>query len=188
MYGLSRTEMEHMWNGMGTLTQRLMVWPDPRHLLSEGFKLYHIKIITEAASSLGYSYPRVKRLTPDRTYIREIKNGDADAVLKRDFSSQGRHVYTPHTRDAEMKLAHALRDERAAYDGSIFPSPTWFIQPYVAPLLYLGEVRVFIVNGAVFNTVSTTPKGNVDLGDLEMVETVLFTPLSQLRLASLVPT
>jgi len=176
--------MESMWNGMAILTERLMVWPDPRHLQAEGMKLYHLKIITEASSSLGYSYPRIKRVMPDRACIWEIRNGMADAVLKREYSSEGKHVYTPHTRDAESKLAHALRMERDAYHQSMFPSPTWFIQPYVAALLYLGEARVFIVNGTVFNSVCTTPRDHLHLDDLEIQISVLFTPLSQLRLAS----
>jgi hypothetical protein len=181
MYGMNNREMEDMWNGMGILTQRLTVWPDPRHLLAEGMKLYHIKILTESSSSLGHSYPRTMRVSPNRTCIQEIKNRSADAVLKREFSSQGKHVFTPHTGDADLKLSHALRMERVAYADASFPTPAWFIQPYVAPLLYLGEVQAFIVNGTLFSTVVTTPSDVKSLDTLETQEAVLFTPLSQLR-------
>jgi len=173
--------MVAMWKGMGILTQRLTIWPDPRHLMAEGCKLYHIKIITESSTSLGYSYPRVMRVTPSRILIKELQDGTSAAVLKREFSSQGRHVFTPHTRDAEAHLTDQFRKEREAYADTTFPNPAWFIQPYVAPLLYLGEIRVFIVNGTLFSTVVTSPKKIHKIDELEIQEAVLFTPLSMLR-------
>ena len=179
--------MERLWDGMGILAERNTVWPDPRHLWAEGRKLYHTKILTESCSSLGLSYPRALQVvTPNADLIREITDRTTEGVLKREFSSQGKHVYTPHTKDAEAKLAHALRTERAAYhEGQTkFSKPAWFLQPYVAPLLFLGEVRVFIVNGTLFCSVMTTPKQADELGHMDIQEAMLFTPLSRLRYES----
>lgn len=187
IYGLTIPEMENVWHGMGILTQRLTIWPDPRHLLAEGSKLYHMKIITEASSSLGFSYPRALQVNPALGLIREITGGTTDGVLKREFSSQGRHVYSIHTTDAENKLAQALRTEAAAYSGeTTFPKPIWYLQPYVAPLIFLGEARIFVVNGVVFDAVVTTPKQTKVLGEMDIQEAMLFTPLSQLRQVSVV--
>ena len=171
--------------GMGILTQKLTVWPDPRHLLAEGSKLFHIKIITESSASMGESYPRAIKVSPGKQHVLGIVHRDIDGVLKREFSSQGHHVYTHHTKSAETQLMTALENERRAYHrsshGKEFPKPIWYIQPYIPALLFLGEVRVFIVNGTIFNTIVTSPRNASDLGHLEVQEAILFTPLSKLR-------
>jgi hypothetical protein len=61
---------------------------------------------------------------------------------------------------------------------NLFNKPKWFIEPYVPALHYLGELRVFVVNGTIFKTVSTTPEPN---GRMDCTEPLMFTPLSNLR-------
>jgi hypothetical protein len=176
--------MENLWLGMGVLTQTMTIWPDIRHLLAEGHKLFHIKIITESAESMGLSYPRVLSVNPSTEKIQLIVDGDIDGVLKREFSSQGVHVYTRHKEDAASQLNYAMWDERSAYcsgNTTSFPKPLWFIQPYIPALLYLGEIRAYIVNGTMFNTVVTTPTTVNDLNGLDIQRAILFTPLSKLR-------
>lgn len=185
MYGLSCHEMERLWEGMGILSRILTVWPDPVHLLAEGSKLYHEKIIAESLASLGLSCPRAVRVTPSPAIIDEITNGTTAGVLKREFSSEGKHVYTPHTEGGKDRLAAALRDERAAYNSRTnFPKPVWYIQPYIAPLLYLGEIRAFVINGVFYAAVMTSPRHARELGHMDVQEAVLFTPLAHLRYVS----
>jgi len=177
--------METLWDGIGILSQKLTIWPDPRHLLAEGSKLFYMKIITEASASLGYSYPRCLRINPTNKDIQGITDGRLAAVIKRGYSHQGQHVYTPHTSEICHKFGSALRDERLAYRNDSqptrFPKPVWFMQPYIPALLYLGEIKTFIINGTLFNSVVTTPKNlsDVDLPDIQ--HALLFTPLSKLR-------
>ena len=173
--------MIEMWNGMGILTQRLSIWPQPLHLLAEGSKLFHIKILREVSASLDYSYPQVKMVEPSHQLIRNIQNGVSDAVLKREFSSKGEHVYTAHTKDATVRLTNAIRAEHKAYSAaSGFPRPKWFVQPYIPSLLYLGEIRAHIVNGTFFHAIVTTPS-TLGIDDLQIQQAMLFTPLSKLR-------
>jgi hypothetical protein len=187
IYSISIPDMEALWDGMGILTQKLTIWPDPLHLLGEGSKLFHIKIITEASASMGKSYPRAVRIRPRSDDHQKLMEGEVDGVIKREFSSQGHHVLTAHTSCLHQKLSSALRDERSAYyppsGTSKFPKPAWYIQPYIAGLLYLGEVRAFIANGTLFNCVGTTPRKLSDPADLKIQETILLTPLSKLRYA-----
>jgi hypothetical protein len=184
IYGISCADMERLWVGVGVLTQKLTIWPDPRHLMAEGSKLFHIKIITESSASMGESYPRAVQVSPSKENVLGIVHRDIDGVLKREFSSQGCHVYTPHTKSAETQLMTALKNERRAYhssNGTTLPKPIWYIQPYIPALLFLGEVRAFIVNGTIFNAIVTSPRNTSDLGGLEVQEAILFTPLSKLR-------
>lgn len=187
LYGVPYSQMEDLWEGMGILSRRLTIWPDPLHLLAEGSKLYHMRIIHESSASLQHSCPRVVKVDPTPELADEITNGTTSGVLKREFSSEGRHVYTPHTQHAKAKLREALKAQSTAYNSKItkFPKPRWYLQPYIAPLLILGEIRAFIVNGVFYAAVITSPAQANNLGYLDVQEALLFTPLSELRYVNL---
>jgi hypothetical protein len=180
LYHLSIQDMEKFWAGMSSLTERITVWPEPRDLLFAGSKLFLDVLIREAAEFLNVSYPISTPVTPSKSIIRKIIQEKVAATLKREYSSHGNHVFTRHTRNALDKFTTCIDDEREAYNKStLFPLPVWYLTPYNPSLIYLGEIRVFLVNGVLFQSVVTTPKQ--DGPELDIIEPHLFNPLSKLR-------
>jgi hypothetical protein len=129
---------------------------------------------------MGLSHPMAATVVPTVELVQDILGGKIDGALKREFSSHNQHVYTQHTKDAVEKFKEALRQENAAYSKTTFRQPKWFIQPYIAPLFFLGEIRVFIVNGVIFKAIVTTPNSEQST-ELEIENPLLLTPLSKLR-------
>ncbi len=175
--------MEKLWAGMEVLRRRLMIWPDPRDLMMAGSKVYLNMIISKSSAAMGLPHPRAVRVDRAEAVdaIRDIVGGKIDAVIKREYSSHGQHVFSKDTKDAEKNFKAAIGEETQVYCSNLtFPTPMWFIQPYIAPLIFLGEIRAFIVNGVLFKTVVTTPKEG-DFHKMDIQDPVVFTPLSKLR-------
>jgi glutathione synthase/RimK-type ligase-like ATP-grasp enzyme len=159
----------------------MTVWPDPRDLMMAGSKLYFQAIITRCATSMGHMYLHSPRVEPTAKLIQRITEGTLDAVLKREFSSHGQHVFSADTKNALSKFEGVQDMEEVAYGWGKkdFNRPMWFLQPFIAGLKYLGEIRVFVVNGTIFKSIVTTPG---EPGQpLEITEPTMFTPLSKLR-------
>ena len=187
LYELSLTEMHQIWEGMSTLSQSLTIWPDPRDLLMGGSKIFLESIISLAAISLDLKHPQAVHVQPSIKVVQDIVERRSAAVLKRDFSSHGHHVFSVHTKDAVEKFQSRIEEEEAVSASRFgpFPHPCWFIQPYNPALVYLGEIRAFVVNGCIFKQIVTalSPTG----GPLDITEPNIFTPLSMLRLVPLIP-
>jgi hypothetical protein len=172
--------MTRFWGGMISLTKRITIWPDPRDLLFAGSKLSLEILIREAAAFLNVSHPMSTVICPSSSTVKQIALGRLAAALKREYSSHGNHVFTKHTPNPIEKFNTCIEQERAVYTSSTpFPRPKWYLTPYNASLIYLGEIRVFLVNGILFQSVVTTPKRQNQ--DLDIVEPLLFNPLSKLR-------
>jgi hypothetical protein len=178
--------MARLWSGMVILCKNLTIWPDPRDLLMAGSKLFLEFIISRAAVSMGHSHSQAALIKiPSTDLVKDIAEGRLAAVLKRDFSSHSNHVISQHTKDAIAQFENILREEEQAYASTDlpFPRPLWFLVPYNPALRYLGEIRVFLVNGIYFKQIVTTPPARG--GPLEITEPKILTPLSLLRYVSI---
>jgi hypothetical protein len=138
-------------------------------------------IIARCAESMGCLHLQVAVVEPTTDLVTKISNGSTPLVLKREWSARGHHVFSRHTADAVRKFERARSVEQQAYGspGHHFPVPRWFVQPYNASLIKLGEYRVFLVNGIIYQTFVTTPK-NGDITVLDVEDPVILTPLSML--------
>lgn len=164
------------------LTDKITIWPDPRDLMMAGSKLFLESIIGKVAASMQLLHPQAVVVEPSVSTVESIATGKSACVLKRDFSSHGKHVFTKHTPNAVNQFVSRLAREKEVYDEcKLFPRPLWFIQPYNPSIINLGEIRVYLVNGILFNSIVTSPRQNPRQNVLNIVEPVLFTPLSQLR-------
>jgi hypothetical protein len=173
--------MISVWKGECELVKRMTVWPDPRDLLMAGTKLYFQAIIARCAISMGEPQVHTPHVEPTTEMIQRITERKLDAVLKREFSSHGQHVFSADTKNAVTKFERAYDREEVAYGWKNleFNRPMWFLQPFIPGLKYLGEVRVFVVNGTIFKSIVTTPG---EPGQpLDITEPTMFTPLSKLR-------
>jgi hypothetical protein len=182
VYELTLTEMTTLWLGEVFLTRRMTVWPDPRDLLMAGHKLYLHYLVGWCSDSMDQRYIQCAYLeNPNSFLIEELTSGRVDGYLKREFSSHGEHVFSANTPFASAKLQAALHREEATYNWASeeFSRPSWFLEPFIPGLKYLGEIRVFVVNGSIFKSIVTTPR---EAGQpLEITEPTIMTPLSRLR-------
>ncbi|MDX6296002.1 MAG: hypothetical protein QOH50_5261 [Kribbellaceae bacterium] len=182
IYGLSPSDMEKAWSSTVCLTSIMTIWPDPRDLLMAGSKLFLETIIQEASSFANFSHPQVSEVEPTFEIVRQITSGQLSAVLKREFSSHGHHILTSHTRDPLAKLKNCLVEEERVYSKTtLFPRPRWYLSPYNPCLRHLGEIRAFVINGVLFMSIITLPASQ-STRLMDIVEPILFTPLSRLRL------
>jgi hypothetical protein len=157
------------------------MWPDPRDLVMTGAKLYLHTIIAQSAQALGQSLPSIA-VCPNPTVklVQDILDGKIDGVLKREYSSDTKHVFSRHTKNAVKNFQSAIERERKCWRWNakgVCETPKWFIQPYIPSLVYLGELRAFIVNGIIINIVSTTPVN----GLLDTYQAGLLRPLCKIR-------
>src|SRR5260221_11886908 len=179
--------MTSVWRGECELAKRMTVWPDPRDLMMAGSKLYLQAIICRSARSMGNMYLHSPVVEPTAELINKITKRNLDAVLKREFSSHGQHVFSADTEDALTKFQRVSDREEVTYEWASeeFNRPIWFLQPFVAGLKYLGEIRVFLVNGTIFKSIITTP--GQPGRPLDITEPTMLTPLSKLRYVCLLP-
>lgn len=184
LYDLSYGEMGQLWTGMSVLTQTLTIWPHPLDLLMTGSKIFLNRLITASATSMGLSHLQILPVKEPKQVVKAIADKKISAVLKRDYSSQGRHVISVRTPDPFKRLESLLDEETNAYSADLqrhFPRPVWFIQPFNPALTYFGEIRVYLVNGILFGKIVTTPRTGDDPNNLDLVVPMLLTPLSRLR-------
>jgi len=162
---------------MQALTRVTTIWPHPTDLLKAGSKLFLDMLITRATESMGHDHIQLATVDP-LDVIEKIVSGNLNAVLKREFSSHEHHVFSRHTHNPIQRLQRCIENEKQTYGScSTFPQPKWFIQPYLPPLVYLGEIRAFLVNGILFRSLVTTPK----FPSFYVQELSFPTPLSLLR-------
>jgi len=179
VYGLSTKEMKIFWSRICILCLNTTIWPDPRDLMMGGSKLFLDTLIGFSARSANYSHVQCVPITASVECVRRIAEKELAAVLKREFSSHGQHVFTPDTKEAVTTFEKAHDREEVTYDWEIdFPRPKWFMQPFLPGLKYLGEIRVFIVNGVIFKWIITTPDGE---RPLQITQPNMLTPMSKLR-------
>jgi hypothetical protein len=180
-YGLTPLDTEKAWSSTLCLTSIMTIWPDPRDQLMAGSKLFVETMIQEASSFASLSHPQVAEVEPSVEIVRQITSGNLSAVLKREFSSHGHHICKPNTSNALGKLKRLLEEEENVYSQTdVFPRPRWFLCPYNPCLIHLGEIRAFVINGVLFMSVITIPRSKSS-NTMDVVEPILFTPLSKLR-------
>lgn len=180
--------MEKHWTGLVDLQERTLIWPQPQELYKAGSKCYLHYIISMAAVSEGYPHPVSATCEPTVALLEDILSGEVSGVLKRDWSNATTHVFTKHSavdhrsKRASIKaLERAIRAEFETYKAitSYFRRPVWFIQPYLPAMILLGEIRLFIVNGIIINTIITTPiEANINSVDAE--QPISVTPIEMI--------
>jgi hypothetical protein len=183
-FGLTVSEIIRYWDSVGLLCcGKAFMWPDPRDLILTGSKLYINHIVTESARALGHSHPmNAVCENPSVALVQDIQDGKINGVLKREYSSNTLHIYSKHTKNTVTNFRKAMEDQRKfwSWDGrKICENPKWFIQPYLPSLIYLGEVRAFIVNGIIINVITTTPDLQSDF--LQVAQAVQLRPLCNIR-------
>lgn len=167
---------------MLALAQVTTVWPHPEELLISGAKLRDCETIRVASLSMGLSTPMyaiADDLVWSDSFQKKLREGTIQGVLKRDYSMRGDHVITPQTPDRIEKLNLALKTQRTTW-GSVkdfFSQPCWFVQPFLAHLLYIGEVRVVIVGGRIAYKMSTTPRLGDEYGEWETTDKPFIRPI-----------
>lgn len=161
-YGINPLESCVAFVNLKDLANTTMVWPHPEELFWGGSKMQCYETLRIASLSLDLSTPlyvTAEEEVHDATFLKLIEDGNFNGVLKRDYSMKGQHVIHSMTSDPVGKLKEALRVEKDTWKlvMEFFGRPKWFIQPFVAHLLYVGEVRCFFVCGRLVYKVSTTP-------------------------------
>ena len=90
-------------------------------------------------------------------------------------------MFSKLTPNITRKFERQLELEHNTYDHqSFFRRP----QPYNDSLIYLGEIRAFVVNGVIFKALVTIPQA--DNCKLEVLQPLFITPLSKLRLVEFI--
>jgi hypothetical protein len=117
----------------------------------------------------------------DPNFIREFSQGNIQGVLKWDYSMKCAHVLLPTTTNLALKMKESLEVEENTWNRGVkglFGTPKWFVQPLVAHLCYVGEVRCFIVSSHLLSKMTTTHLGKTILGILVIMNpSVLFIPI-----------
>lgn len=151
-------------------------------------KLETYNLLIKCALSLGYQQPSVFAVPEDELelYVSDIGQGKIDAVLKRTQSRWSNHVVTPHTKNPKSIIKKALKEQRQWKSSNhSFDEPLWLCQSFMGQLLHIGEYRSFIVNGAIYYTVVTTPSLSGPEGSMEMAGGRMHRPLDAYRCVSL---
>ena len=154
-------QMAELWNGLGLLREVTFMWPEPQDLLAEGSKLATIEIIRASSASIGEEFPNTSVIeNPDEDLVKGISAHKDMCVLKHEYSGDSKHVFYPGKVNASTRFRELRKIEKKVYGGgqvTAFPTPQWFIQPFMPAFIILGEIRAYFVNGALYNLFSTTP-------------------------------
>lgn len=166
------------------LSTHVTTWPSPREMLFVGQKLETYNLLNKCAVSLGYYQPCVFAI-PDaelESYAKDIAHGKLDAVMKRSYSGWSNHIITPDTKDPLGVIQEALElQQQWKVANPMFDEPLWICQPYLAQLVHIGEYRSYVVNGAIYYTVATTPTGLIPGEGMEMLGGRLPRPLDSYK-------
>ena len=170
---------------MLTLAKRTTVWPHPEELFISGNKLQGYETLRVASLSMDIKvsmYAVADQLVWTESFQDKLGRGLVKGVLKRDYSMRGEHVITSHTPNLVKKLKMTVGEQGETWASlkEFFGQPRWFIQPFLAQLMQIGEVRVFIVGGRIAYKMSTTPKVG-DYGGWIADDNPLIRPLHQHR-------
>jgi hypothetical protein len=161
-YGVAPIDACHIFANLVELAKNTLVWPHPEDLFLGGSKLQCYETLRVASLSMKISTPlyvTVGEKIHDSTFIKEFAQGKVQGVLKRDYSMKAQHVILPTAPKLSLKIQKALREEENTWKRvqDMFGRPKWFLQPIVAHLLHIGEVRCFTVGGRLIFKVITTP-------------------------------
>jgi hypothetical protein len=171
---------------MLTLAGKTTVWPHPEEIFMNGAKLQCQEILKIASLSMGLSTPMY--LVADegvlsKDFLKEVKEGLFNGVLKRDYSMMSDKVIIVNAGDvlpleSLENFQSALETQRKNWRSveGFFPSPGWLIQPFLAHLRYIGEVRLMIVGGRIVYKVTTTPSPGKP-GCWEVIDEPLIRPI-----------
>lgn len=186
MWGLSAQDAVKYYTSSYMLMKKTTIWVNPNDLLLAGQKHETQILLTECARSLGLEHPIAVHVEEQHleTTVKDMINGTRQGVLKRSHSCVSHHVITPHTEDPLQALKNVVKHQQQAWTeaANTFAQPAWFFQPYLPLLLYLGELRTFILNGAIYYIIYTTPKemGSPAL-DLQVTPCYIVRPLTAFR-------
>jgi len=146
---------------MSALGQHVSIWPAPSEYIIGAQKLEMQRILQYSAISLDLQHPLVVPVEPQdlNSVVDSILSGEREGVLKRDYSGFSKHVITKYTKNSQEILQNSFEEDQRHQNEVDISSPrtTWFLQPFLPYLIGLGELRTYIVNGAIFYTVLTTP-------------------------------
>ena len=159
-YNLTAEETCLIFVNLKHLAEKTMIWPHSEELFWGGSKIQCYDTLRVASHSMGISTPlHVIADIRDKAFVKEFSEGRVNGVLKRDYSMKCEHVILHTDPDSASKIKNSLRKEENTWNPvkAMFGLPRWFIQPTVAQLLHVGEVRCFIVSGRLLSKITTTP-------------------------------
>jgi hypothetical protein len=144
------------------LAEKTMVWPHPEELFIGGSKIEMYNTLRVASISMGIPTPlfvMAGDIEKDEDFLNSLEMGRFKGVLKRDYSMKAEHVITPSTEKPVEMLKNSMNKQERTWKvvEKMFGTPHWFIQPFVAQLVHVGEVRTFVVEGRILFKVTTTP-------------------------------
>lgn len=147
-----------------------------------GSKTQGYETLRTASLSLGFSVPFYATAEEDvqsSEFLRQLDQGKVDGVLKRDYSMQAMHVITPQTHNPAQRVRKAMREQELTWKlvEEFFEQPRWLIQPFVAHLIYVGEVRAMVVNGRLLFHPFTKPRA----GGLKTTDSHFIRPIHMHR-------
>jgi hypothetical protein len=188
-FDIEPSEMLDHWDGLLELRKQTLLWPDPEDLFQAGSKL-HINALAQAvALSENQIYPICAVADPVPKVAKDIIDCKINAVLKREWSSSTDHVISRHSDEEHLAAYKDNLAQRKKLDKKLGKmeehtltslSPRWFLQSYIPPLVHVGELRMFLVNGMILRKVITTPiDGDGTYLDLDAPHVI--TPLNWLR-------
>ncbi|KIM37238.1 hypothetical protein M413DRAFT_13424 [Hebeloma cylindrosporum] len=161
-YGLDWDKAVRYHESSLLLAETLTIWPNPRDMLTVGQKLQTQRLLIKCAAALDFNHPTLVPISEGdlESVAGEIQDGAVEGVLKRTQSAWSNHLITKYTKDPKKKVKKALREQKKNWLCSTgeFTEPLWFLQPYLPALMHLGELRTFLIDGALYYTVYTTPE------------------------------
>ena len=167
-YDVTPREACLIFSNLLDLSKNTMVGPYPEELFLGGSKVQCYETLRICSLSMGVPTPLnviVGEKINDPTFLQKFSDGRVQAVLKRDYSMKGQHVFFTKDPNTTSSVKKALREEEKTWNQveGMFGKLQWFLQPIVAHLLHVGEVRCFIAGGRLVYKVTTTPQdGRID--------------------------
>lgn len=139
------------------------IWPPPEESMRVGRKLLFMHSCRLASMALGRTSPAFT-LVGDENFNEiglAVKSGSVNGVLKREFSSESRHVFGPFTNITSKQLKQVQQDTRQYWEpvADVFDMPRWILQPTIEHLQKIGEVRAFVIGGYLICRYVTAPLG-----------------------------
>lgn len=179
-YEVTPIESVHIYHNLVELGKKTTIWPHPEELFLGGSKIQGYETLRLASLSMGISTPLlviVEDEIHNVDFLNAFGRGKISGVLKRDYSMKGAHVLTSGNANVLDEMKKAIKNEERTWKEvePFFGRPKWFIQPFIAHLKYVGEVRTFIVEGRIIYHVTTTPVNN---GHVEVTDSEPLRPLS----------
>lgn len=175
-YNVSPDEACSIYLNLTILGKKTTIWPHPEELFLGGSKVQCYETLRVASFSMGISTPlfaTAQENIRDPNFLSEFSQGKIQGVLKREYSMKCEHVLLPTTPNLALKMKESLEVEEITWNRvkGLFGTPKWFVQPLVAHLRRVGEVRCFIVSGRLLSKITTTP-GKDDSWDISDYEPI----------------